>query len=162
MFAKASISAAAKPTVANSTFANSTIANSTIAKPAGATAAGATALIVDDSPTMLMSIGGMLSKLGLKVEQASSGEEALGKLQRGLRPRLMIADLNMGAMNGIELIREARKTPGMSFTPILMLTTEIQQARRQEARAAGATGWLVKPVCPSNLVKLVDQLVPDR
>lgn len=122
----------------------------------------ATALIVDDSPTMLMSIGGMLSKAGLQVEQASSGEEALGKLRAGLKPRLMITDLNMGQMNGIELIREARKTPGMMFTPILMLTTESEQAKRQEAKSAGATGWLVKPVNPASLVKLVDQFVPGR
>jgi len=122
----------------------------------------ATALIVDDSPTMLMSIGGMLSKAGLKVEQASSGEEALGKLRAGLKPRLMITDLNMGQMNGIELIREARKTPGMMFTPILMLTTESEHAKRQEAKSAGATGWLVKPVNPASLLKLVDQFVPGR
>ncbi|MCW2315981.1 two-component system, chemotaxis family, response regulator CheY [Rhodoblastus acidophilus] len=122
----------------------------------------ATALIVDDSPTMLMSIGGMLSKAGLTVEQASSGEEALGKLRAGLKPRLMITDLNMGQMNGIELIREARKTPGMMFTPILMLTTESEHAKRQEAKSAGATGWLVKPVNPASLLKLVDQFVPGR
>lgn len=111
---------------------------------------------------MLMSIGGMLSKAGLTVEQASSGEEALGKLRAGLKPRLMITDLNMGQMNGIELIREARKTPGMMFTPILMLTTESEHAKRQEAKSAGATGWLVKPVNPASLLKLVDQFVPGR
>ncbi|MBB4196857.1 two-component system sensor histidine kinase/response regulator [Rhodoblastus sphagnicola] len=122
----------------------------------------AIALIVDDSPTMLMSIGGMLTKMGLKVEQAASGEEALGKLRSGLKPRLMITDLNMGKMNGIELIREARKAPGMTFIPILMLTTESEQAKRQEARLAGATGWLVKPVNPASLTKLVDQFIPDR
>jgi two-component system chemotaxis response regulator CheY len=119
-----------------------------------------TALIVDDSATMLMSISGILAKAGLKVEQASSGEEALGKLQAGLKPKLMITDLNMGKMNGIELIRAARKTPGMMFTPILMLTTESQQDKRQEAKSAGATGWIVKPVDPASLTKLISQLVP--
>ncbi|MDR3374192.1 MAG: response regulator [Ancalomicrobiaceae bacterium] len=119
-----------------------------------------TVLIVDDSPTMLLSIDGILSRTGLKVEKAVSGEEALAKLKSGLNPRLMITDLNMGAMNGIELIRSARKVPGMQFTPILMLTTESQQDRRNEAKSAGATGWIVKPVDSASLVKLVGQLVP--
>jgi two-component system chemotaxis response regulator CheY len=117
-------------------------------------------MIVDDSPSMLMAIGGMLGKAGLKTERASSGEEALGKLQGGYRPRLMITDLNMGALNGIELIRAARKLPGLQFIPILMLTTETQVAKRAEARAAGATGWLVKPVDGEALIKLVHQLAP--
>ena len=120
----------------------------------------ATVLIVDDSPTMLLSIEGILSKLGLHVEKATSGEEAVGKLKSGLKPKLMITDLNMGAMNGIELIRTARKIAGMQFTPILMLTTESQQDKRNEAKSAGATGWIVKPVDGISLVKLVGQLIP--
>lgn len=117
-------------------------------------------LIVDDSPTMLMSIEGILVKAGLSVEKATSGEQALTKLQSGLKVRLMITDLNMGAMNGIELIRAARKVPGMTFTPMLMLTTESQQDKRNDAKAAGATGWIVKPVDGESLTKLVKQLVP--
>jgi two-component system chemotaxis response regulator CheY len=120
----------------------------------------ATVLIVDDSPTMLLSIEGILSKLGLQVEKAASGEDAVSKLKSGLKPKLLITDLNMGAMNGIELIRTARKLPGMQFTPILMLTTESQQDLRNEAKSAGATGWIVKPVDGVNLAKLVRQLVP--
>lgn len=119
-----------------------------------------TVLIVDDSPTMLLSIDGILSRAGLQVEKATSGEEALAKLQSGLRPKLMITDLNMGRMNGIELIRNARRLAGMQFAPILMLTTESQQDRRNEAKSAGATGWIVKPVDGPSLVKLVRQLVP--
>jgi two-component system chemotaxis response regulator CheY len=120
----------------------------------------ATILIVDDSPTMLMSIEGILTKAGIAVIKAASGEEALAKLQKGDKPNLMITDLNMGAMNGIELIRNARKLPALRFTPILMLTTESQQDRRNDAKAAGATGWIVKPVNPENLLKVVRQLVP--
>jgi two-component system chemotaxis response regulator CheY len=119
-----------------------------------------TILIVDDSPTMLMSIESVLSKIGLKVEKANSGEQALSKLTGGLKVRMMITDLNMGKMNGIDLIREARKLGHMKFAPILMLTTESQQDKRNDARAAGATGWIVKPVDPENLVKVVRQLVP--
>jgi two-component system chemotaxis response regulator CheY len=120
----------------------------------------ATVLVVDDSPTMLMSIEGILTKAGLGVIKAASGEEALAKLQKGDKPNLMITDLNMGAMNGIELIRSARKLPAMRFTPILMLTTESQQDKRNEAKSAGATGWIVKPVDGVALLNVVRQVLP--
>ena len=117
-------------------------------------------LIVDDSPTMLMSMEGILSRAGYGVLKASSAEDALGQLKGGARPNLMITDLNMGGMNGIELIREARKVPTARFTPMLMLTTESAQNRRDEAKAAGATGWLVKPVQADALLGVVKQVVP--
>lgn len=119
-----------------------------------------TIMIVDDSPTMLMSIEGILSKAGLGVVKAASGEQALATLQAGTKPNLLITDLNMGAMNGIDLIRRARKLPGLQFIPILMLTTESQQDKRNEAKSAGATGWIVKPVDPEALLKVIRQLVP--
>ncbi|TXN49130.1 response regulator [Methylobacterium sp. WL18] len=119
-----------------------------------------TIMIVDDSPTMLMSIEGILSKAGLGVVKAASGEQALATLQAGTKPNLLITDLNMGAMNGIDLIRRVRKLPGLQFIPILMLTTESQQDKRNEAKSAGATGWIVKPVDPEALLKVIRQLVP--
>ncbi|SFL87801.1 response regulator [Methylobacterium pseudosasicola] len=119
-----------------------------------------TIMIVDDSPTMLMSIEGILNKAGLGVVKAASGEEAVTTLQGGTKPNLLITDLNMGAMNGIELIRRVRKLPGLQFIPILMLTTESQQDKRNEAKSAGATGWIVKPVDPEALLKVIRQLVP--
>ncbi|WP_144426170.1 response regulator [Methylobacterium sp. ARG-1] len=119
-----------------------------------------TIMIVDDSPTMLMSIEGILSKAGLGVVKAASGEEAVTTLQGGTKPNLLITDLNMGAMNGIELIRRVRKLSGLQFIPILMLTTESQQDKRNEAKSAGATGWIVKPVDPDALLKVIRQLVP--
>ncbi|MET0067791.1 MAG: response regulator [Candidatus Thiodiazotropha sp.] len=63
-------------------------------------------------------------------------------------------------MNGLDLIKEARKLPGMRFTPILMLTTESQRSMREEGKKAGATGWLVKPVKPDQLLGVVKQVVP--
>ncbi|EJW10866.1 Chemotaxis regulator - transmits chemoreceptor signals to flagelllar motor components CheY [Rhodovulum sp. PH10] len=119
-----------------------------------------TIMIVDDSPTMLMSLDGMLSKAGFAVNQAKSGEEALASLRGGARPSMVITDLNMGAMDGIELIRSVRKLPGYQFVPMLMLSTESQQAKRHEAKAAGATGWIVKPVDPAALLQVIRQLVP--
>jgi two-component system chemotaxis response regulator CheY len=119
-----------------------------------------TILLVDDSRVLLMAIDGMLSKAGHKVVKATSAEEALAKLQKGDTPDLIITDLNMGDMNGIELTRNARKLPGTQFTPILLLTAESAQDRRKEARSAGATGWIVKPVNAGALMQVVSQVLP--
>ncbi len=119
-----------------------------------------TIMIVDDSATMLMSLEGMLSKSGYGVAKATSGEQAYDMLKGGLKPALVITDLNMGEMSGIELIRGTRKLPGYQFLPMLMLTTESQQEKRAEAKSAGATGWLVKPVQPDALLGVIKQVVP--
>ena len=121
-----------------------------------------TIMIVDDSPTMLLSLQGILSKAGYAVAQARSGEEAVGVLKGGLRPAMVITDFNMGAMNGIEVVRQVRRMPGLQFTPMVLLTTESQRDRRDEARSAGATGWLVKPVQAEALLQVVRQLVPGH
>ncbi len=119
-----------------------------------------TVMIVDDSQTMLMSMEGMLSKAGLGVSKANNAEEALVILKGGSKPDMIITDLNMAAMNGIQLIREIRRLPGYQFMPIVMLTTESQQEKRNEAKSAGATGWMVKPVQPQSMLQIVRQLVP--
>ena len=119
-----------------------------------------TVMIVDDSPTILMSMEAILTRAGYGVAKAESGEAALRVLQGGTRPSLVITDLNMHAMNGIELIRSLRQLPATRFTPILMLTTESALDKRQEARSAGATGWIVKPVQPTDLIAVVKQMVP--
>ncbi len=117
------------------------------------------ALLVDDSTTLLMSIEGVLKKAGWEVRTATGGREALATLA-GYKPDLIITDLNMPGMDGITLIREIRKLPQTRFVPILMLTTESLQAKRQEAKAAGATGWLVKPVQANALMDVVRRVVP--
>jgi two-component system, chemotaxis family, chemotaxis protein CheY len=99
-------------------------------------------LLVDDSATMVMSLKGTLEISGFKVETAGDGEAALNKLKKGLKPDLIITDINMPKMDGISLIREARKL--LRFTPILALTTESQQAKRDEAKKIGA----IKQVLP--------------
>jgi two-component system, chemotaxis family, chemotaxis protein CheY len=81
-------------------------------------------------------------------------------LKGGLKPDLLITDFHMGAMNGIELVREVRKMPSVRFIPVLMVTTESQQQKRAEAKAAGATGWLVKPVQPDALLQVIKQVLP--
>ena len=117
-------------------------------------------MLVDDSATMLASMTGILTKAGIAVEKAVNGSDALARL-RGCPPlRLMIVDFHMPGMNGVELIREVRKMGAYRFLPILMLTTESAQAKRDEARQAGATGWLVKPVAPEKLLQVVAQVAP--
>lgn len=114
-------------------------------------------LLVDDSATMLMSLKGSLEISGFRVETAPDGAAALRRLTSGLRPDLIITDINMPCMDGISFIAEARKL--LRFTPILALTTESQRDKRDEAKRHGATGWLVKPVGGSDLLKVVNQVL---
>ena len=111
--------------------------------------------LVDDSATIRMSISNILTKAGFETDKAASGEEALRKLQGGAKADLLITDLNMPGMNGIELIKEVRKLPAYKFMPILFLTTESQQSKKMEAKAAGASGWLVKPATAESLINTI-------
>ncbi|MCF8204811.1 response regulator [Roseateles puraquae] len=117
-----------------------------------------TILIVDDSATMLMSLRNSLTISGMTVETAADGSLALDKLKAGLKPALIITDINMPKLDGLGLIREARKL--LRFTPILALTTESQQTKRDEAKREGATGWLVKPVGGNELLQVIRQIIP--
>jgi len=115
-----------------------------------------TVLLVDDSATMLMSMKAGLEISGFRVAVAHDGEQAMSLLQGGLKPDLIITDIHMPKMDGIEFIRQARKT--LRFTPILALTTEGQQARRDQARQLGATGWMLKPVRGAELMQVINQV----
>lgn len=116
-------------------------------------------LLVDDSPTILMSVSLMLVKAGMTVKTAKDGQDALDQLKAGLKPNLIISDVNMPRLDGVSFVREARRA-GHRFVPILMLTTESEQSKRTAAKAAGATGWLVKPVAADALLSVVRQVVP--
>lgn len=117
-----------------------------------------TAFVVDDSATMLMSVKQTLEMANFKVETAKDGQEAFDRIKGGLKPDIIITDINMPNMNGIDLIRNARTM--LRFTPILALTTESQAAKRDEAKKLGATGWLVKPLAGPDLLKVVKQVLP--
>jgi two-component system chemotaxis response regulator CheY len=119
-----------------------------------------TILIVDDSATMLMSLKSTLSMGGYQVETATNGQLALDKLQAGLKPNLIVTDINMPVMGGLEMIGKVRALPGCKFFPILTLTTESEAAKRDEGRRLGATGWLVKPIAGPDLIKVVKQILP--
>lgn len=114
-----------------------------------------TIMLVDDSATVLLSISGILAKAGFKVVTANSAEDGQKKLAAGTKPDLLITDLNMPGMNGIEFIKQVRQKAELRFMPILFLTTESQQSKRAEAKAAGASGWIVKPATADTLLNTI-------
>jgi len=117
-------------------------------------------LLVDDSPTMLSSISSILKRAGIASATAGSGEAAMDAVKHGLAPCLVITDYHMPGMHGVDLIGKLRGVAATRFVPMLVLTTDGEQDKRRSAKAAGATGWLVKPVDPTQLVQIVKQLVP--
>ena len=119
-----------------------------------------TIYLVDDSPTIRMSVAENLERAGFALEAFPDAVSALAQLKGGGAPDLLITDLNMPGMDGISFIREVRTMQAMRFKPILFLTTESEQSKREEARAAGATGWLVKPVPAEDLLGAIRQVLP--
>lgn len=100
-----------------------------------------------------------LKQAGFQVIEGSNGKEALDRVQ-SQAVQLVITDLNMPVMDGLQLIRALRAKPAFKFTPILMLTTESQETRKAEGRQAGATGWIVKPFSPEKMLAVVAKVVP--
>ena len=115
-------------------------------------------LAVDDSATMRQMVATALKETGHQVSEAADGTEALRKAQ-GERFDLVITDVNMPNMDGLTLIKELRGLPGYRFTPILFLTTEFRADMKQQAKASGATGWLVKPFKPDQLLATVGKVL---
>jgi two-component system chemotaxis response regulator CheY len=122
----------------------------------------ATILILDDSAAMVMTLAQILSKAGYEVVTGSNGKEGICELTNGLKPAVILTDLNMPEMDGIEFIKEARKSAAAKFTPIIVLSGESDGRKRDEARAAGASGWLTKPPQPNQLLYVVKQLLPVK
>lgn len=117
-----------------------------------------TILTVDDTASMRQMISFTLNDAGYDVSEAADGEEAL-EIARQAKFDVMIVDINMPNMDGITLVRELRKLAEYKFTPILMLTTESQDSKRKEAKDAGATGWIVKPFNPEQLLNIVQSVL---
>jgi len=115
-------------------------------------------LTVDDSPSLRMAIRIALNGAGYEVVEAGDGLEGLNKANAA-RFDMIITDLNMPNMDGLTMIRELRKSPAQCGTPIIFLTTESDDAMKQQAKAAGATGWLVKPFVPDQLVKITRKVL---
>lgn len=116
-----------------------------------------TIMTVDDSASVRQMVSFTLRNAGYEVIEASDGKDALGKLKGNVN--MIITDLNMPNMNGIELIKNVRMQAAYKFVPIVMLTTESQASKKQEGKSAGATGWIVKPFKPEQLLSVVKKVL---
>ncbi len=117
-----------------------------------------TFLVVDDSASIRQLITFAMQDAGYDVLVAENGNDALAKLA-GEKIDMVITDLNMPDMDGLELIAQLRGMPAHKFTPIVMLTTEAQEEKMMRGKAAGASGWIVKPFSPEQLIKVVRKFI---
>ncbi len=115
-------------------------------------------LTVDDSRTMLAMLQHTLSKAGFEVLQAEDGQQGLDVLAEE-DVDVVITDINMPVMDGIEFIKNVRSSGVNQSLPILILTTETSQEKRSEGRAAGGTGWIVKPFDPEKLISVINRVM---
>jgi len=118
----------------------------------------ATIMTVDDTASMRQMISFTLTSAGHKVMEASDGDEAL-KVAQENKFDMIITDINMPNMDGITLVGKLRALSDYKFTPILMLTTESQESKREQGKKAGATGWIVKPFNPEQLLNVVKNVL---
>ena len=118
----------------------------------------ASILAVDDSASMRQMVTFTLKGAGYEVVEAADGVQALNAAKTR-RFNLVITDVNMPNMDGIALIKELRALPNYKFTPLLMLTTESSPEKKQLGKAAGATGWIVKPFNPEQLLSTVKKVL---
>lgn len=117
-----------------------------------------TILMVDDSASLRQVVTIALKGAGYDVVEACDGKDALSKLD-GRKVHLIISDVNMPNMDGISLVKAVKQLPSYKFTPIIMLTTESQEAKKQEGQAAGAKAWVVKPFKPEQMLMAVSKLI---
>jgi len=117
-----------------------------------------TVLIVDDSSSLRQVVAITLKGAGYDVIEACDGKDALTKLN-GQKIHLIISDVNMPNMDGITFVSEAKKLAAYKFTPIIMLTTEAGEAKKQAGQAAGARAWVVKPFQPAQMLGAVSKLI---
>jgi two-component system chemotaxis response regulator CheY len=117
-----------------------------------------TILIADDSESVREVVNYTLINAGYEVLIGVDGEDALKHLN-GKEIHLVLTDLHMPKMDGIALIKEVRAKPEYKFIPILFLTTESLSSKKEEAKAAGATGWIVKPFVPEKLIETIQRVI---
>ncbi|HEX2673796.1 MAG TPA: response regulator [Polyangiaceae bacterium] len=117
-----------------------------------------TILIVDDSQSVRQLVRMVLTGAGYEVIEGCDGKDALAKLT-GQKIHLIISDVNMPEMDGISFVKAVKHLPAYKFTPIIMLTTESEEAKRKQGQAAGAKAWVVKPFSPPQMLGAVEKLV---
>lgn len=117
-----------------------------------------TILVVDDSASLRQVVHIALKGAGYDVIEACDGKDALTKLD-GQKIHLIISDVNMPNMNGIDFVKASKQLPAYKFTPVIMLTTEVDEAKKQSGQAAGAKAWVVKPFQPAQMLMAVSKLI---
>ena len=119
-----------------------------------------TILAVDDSRTVRASLEYTITNNGYEIELAENGQEGLDLLEKmNSKPAMIISDINMPVMDGISFIKQVKQNMKYKFIPILVLTTESQEAKKMEGKKAGAAGWLVKPFKPEQLLGVIKKFV---
>jgi two-component system chemotaxis response regulator CheY len=117
-----------------------------------------TILVIDDSASMRQMVAMTLRGAGFDVVEANDGKDALSKLD-GRKFNLIVSDVNMPNMDGISFVKAAKQLPAYKFTPVIMLTTEGSDDKKQQGKAAGVRAWIVKPFQPPMLLDAVSKLV---
>ena len=117
-----------------------------------------TIMVVDDSASVRQVIGIALRDAGYEGIEGCDGQDALAKLT-GQKVHLLVCDVNMPNMDGISFVRELKQLPAYKFAPVLMFTTESEESKQHEGRAAGARGWIQKPCRPQHVLSAVRKLV---
>lgn len=116
-----------------------------------------TILTVDDSASVRQLVGFTLRDAGYEVIEAVNGSDALKRMKGAIH--LVVTDINMPVMDGIELVKNIRAMPDYKYTPVVMLTTESLESKKQEGKAAGATAWIVKPFTPAQLLGVLKKVL---
>jgi len=116
-------------------------------------------IFVDDSETALASTKMVTSTMQIETKQYLRAQDALAEIQAGMTPDLIITDLNMPVMNGFEFLKALREVPATKRTPCLMLTTETKAELKQQGKALGLTGWIVKPFNPAQLKSAITRVL---
>jgi len=116
-------------------------------------------IFVDDSETALASTRMSTNSMPIEVKQYTEAQVALAEIKAGMIPDLIVTDLNMPVMNGLEFLKELRAFAPTSRTPTLMLTTETKAELKQQGKALGLTGWIVKPFNPAQLKQAITRVL---
>lgn len=117
-----------------------------------------TIMIVDDSASLRQVVAIALKGAGYAVIEACDGQDALNKLN-GVKIHLIICDVNMPNLDGISFVKQMKTLPNYKFTPVIMLTTEGSEEKKQAGQMAGARAWVVKPFRPEQMLNAVSKLV---
>ncbi|MBN8495072.1 MAG: response regulator [Burkholderiales bacterium] len=118
-----------------------------------------TILIVDDSSSLRTVVKLALTRAGYDVLEAGDGQQGLAQLDKAAKVHLIVSDVNMPVMDGISFVKQVKQHPRHRFAPVVMLTTEGQDAKKEQGRAAGAKAWIVKPFNPPQLLDAVSKLI---